>query len=148
MDVNEKQAVPETWIAVSLIMGFSFMLLVEHLTGSDHDHSDTHMHPTSEDIFDLNRIGRNQEDGGAVRNGDVGTGFLTYNTGGSKKAIKLTLGLVIHSLADGFALGASVISSESSRSGSSRSELPLVIFFALLIHKGTTARNCFTNHSL
>jgi solute carrier family 39 (zinc transporter), member 9 len=45
-------------------------------------------------------------------------------------AYPLTIGLVIHGLADGFALGVSTLSPVNS------SELSLVVFFALAIHKG------------
>jgi zinc transporter 9 len=120
-------------IAASLIMGFSFMLLVEHLTGSDH----SHVHPGHGDLFDLEVI---NENGVATDRIEVMEREPTTYTGNrSKKAIKLTLGLVVHSLADGFALGASAVSARATDMAgpdSSHSELPLVIFFALLIHKG------------
>ena len=132
MDVSGKPGVPTTWIAVSLIMGFSFMLLVEYYTGSDHSHA----LPLHEDAFDLGAISDNGTTD--VRQEENGHDLSNFSASGSKKAIKLTMGLVVHSLADGFALGASAVSSESTAGkGSSRSELPLVIFFALLIHKGS-----------
>lgn len=59
------------------------------------------------------------------------------------RAFPLTLGLVIHSLADGLALGASALpgagqsDTESSTVSSSPStQLSLVVFLALMIHKG------------
>jgi len=51
----------------------------------------------------------------------------------STKAFALTLGLVLHALSDGLALGSSIVSDPDSQ------ELSLVIFVALVIHKGTTA---------
>lgn len=55
----------------------------------------------------------------------------------SARANPITLGLVIHSLADGLALGAS---SGSSGSGGMRDNpLVLIVFFALLIHKAPTS---------
>src|SRR5258708_7106867 len=57
--------------------------------------------------------------------------------GRSARANPLTLGLVIHSLADGLALGAS---SGASMEGSiSDHPLTLIVFFALLIHKAPTS---------
>lgn len=44
-------------------------------------------------------------------------------------AYPLTLGLVVHALADGFALGSSAISPVDS-------SLSLIVFLALLVHKG------------
>lgn len=48
-------------------------------------------------------------------------------------AFPLTFGLVVHGLADGLALGVSSLSTDTS-GGDSR--LPIVVFLALLIHKG------------
>ena len=47
------------------------------------------------------------------------------------KALPMTLGLVIHSLADGLALGAAASSSDDSGV-----QLSVVVFLALIIHKG------------
>jgi zinc transporter 9 len=49
-----------------------------------------------------------------------------------QSAFPLTLGLVLHGLADGFALGISTLSIP----GSDSSALSFVVFFALLVHKG------------
>ena len=56
----------------------------------------------------------------------------------SGKGFTLTLGLVLHALSDGLALGSSIVSGEKSQ------ELSLVIFAALIIHKGmsTTSGHC------
>lgn len=48
----------------------------------------------------------------------------------SGRGFTLTLGLVLHALSDGLALGSSIVSDPGSR------ELSLVIFVALIIHKG------------
>jgi len=50
----------------------------------------------------------------------------------SGKGFTLTLGLVLHALSDGLALGSSIVS------GAESQELSLVIFAALIIHKGTS----------
>lgn len=52
-------------------------------------------------------------------------------TDSKKSAYPLTLGLVMHALADGLALGVSALSDSTS------SDLSLVVFLALIIHKGT-----------
>jgi zinc transporter 9 len=60
----------------------------------------------------------------------------------SARANPITLGLVIHSLADGLALGASSRSSARDGGGGGGirdNPLLLIVFFALLIHKAPTA---------
>ena len=47
---------------------------------------------------------------------------------GGRRALNATLGLVIHGTADGIALGASSLSD--------RSSLGLIVFLAVLVHKG------------
>jgi zinc transporter 9 len=67
--------------------------------------------------------------------------------GGKDNIVVTTVGLVLHSLADGTALGASlfckinlVTSIVSSRSGENQNAgLGLIIFFALLLHKAPAA---------
>ena len=49
-----------------------------------------------------------------------------------KRAYPLTLGLVIHALADGLALGSSALANNSAIP----SGLSLVVFLALIVHKG------------
>ena len=55
----------------------------------------------------------------------------------SARANPITLGLIIHSLADGLALGAS--SGSSTGGGVGDNPLVLIVFFALLIHKAPTS---------
>jgi solute carrier family 39 (zinc transporter), member 9 len=52
---------------------------------------------------------------------------------GTNKAFPLTFGLVVHGLADGLALGASALSQDSA---GEKSNLSLIVFIALAIHKG------------
>jgi len=47
----------------------------------------------------------------------------------AERAYPLTLGLVVHGLADGLALGVSAL-------GDTETDLSLVVFLALIIHKG------------
>lgn len=53
---------------------------------------------------------------------------------GRQKAFALTIGLVIHSLADGLALGVSALA--KSEVGHIASSVSVVVFLALLLHKG------------
>ena len=50
-------------------------------------------------------------------------------TKGPERAYPLTLGLIMHGLADGLALGVSALSN-------TEADLSLVVFLALIIHKG------------
>ena len=54
-------------------------------------------------------------------------------------AYPITLGLVLHGLADGLALGMSMLSNNDSSSSSYA--LTLVVFLALAVHKGTLHRS-------
>ena len=55
----------------------------------------------------------------------------------SGKGFTLTLGLVLHALSDGLALGSSIVS------GAGSQELSLVIFAALIIHKGMSTVSAY-----
>ena len=55
----------------------------------------------------------------------------------SGKGFTLTLGLVLHALSDGLALGSSIVSDTQSQ------ELSFVIFAALIIHKGTLVMSTY-----
>lgn len=63
------------------------------------------------------------------------------------RAYPLTFGLVIHALADGLALGSSALSGGGSETGSQAnapffSGLSIVVFLALIIHKGIFSSLC------
>jgi len=129
--------VPVTWIAISLLMGFSFMIVIEHISGSDHSPAHSKLH----DIFDLGAIAESSGPTDSERNEDTieQAESSRQSDSGSKKALKLTLGLAVHSLADGFALGASAHSESAPETGKSHSELSLIIFLVLLVHKAPAA---------
>ena len=110
---------PATTIALTLLSGFTLMLFVEQVISPDH----THGH----DGYIL----ASTAPGDAPEDRD-----LPQSPSG--RANPITLGLVIHSLADGLALGAS--SGSSSGGGGIRDNpLLLIVFFALLIHKAPTS---------
>jgi len=65
---------------------------------------------------------------------EQGSGSLTSKLSNAegKKALPLTLGLIMHGLADGLALGVSALDTDS------HSDLSVIVFLALLIHKAPT----------
>ena len=65
-------------------------------------------------------------------------------TSSRKKAFPLTFGLVIHSLADGLALGASALPRSGGDGEGGSSQLSIVVFLAIVVHKGklVTASGC------
>jgi zinc transporter 9 len=99
------------------------MLFVEQVISPDH----THGH----DGYIL----------ASASSGDAPEG-RDLSQGRSARANPITLGLVIHSLADGLALGASSSGSSGGGSGGGGirdNPLMLIVFFALLIHKAPTS---------
>ncbi|KIJ54742.1 hypothetical protein M422DRAFT_24647 [Sphaerobolus stellatus SS14] len=137
---NEGHTSVVSQVALSIMIGFTIMLIIEqYLTG--HSHSQ-HIPVASEEIFrapsPTENIGVEEYDLGTMdlenlqprksmartpANSSAPTGLSAY---------PLTLGLAIHSLADGLALGASTADSENST-------LSLVVFLALCIHKAPAA---------
>ncbi|KAI0712654.1 Zinc/iron permease [Earliella scabrosa] len=149
--------VPTTAIALSLIAGFTFMLVVERQFSS---HGDSHMPLPTSDVqhsrqTDVSSVEFDVELGELEREEgfDQGqqppssrppshSGLEPHET--RQRAYPLTLGLVVHALADGLALGSAALS-ESSGADASVGEsiipsgLSIVVFLALIIHKAPTA---------
>ncbi|TDL17859.1 Zip-domain-containing protein [Rickenella mellea] len=136
-------------IALSLLTGFTFMLFVEQfMSGQSHSHhlasplSPSHgsqpvwpFDSTSDVEFDVSMA---ELEGGTPSSEpglELGRDERIDSSRG--KAYPLTLGLVIHSLADGLALGASALPKNSTAEQSST--LSIVVFLALIIHKAPTA---------
>ena len=146
---------PTTTVAISLLFGFMFMLVTEQLLPGAHSHSGPHipgsglLSPKVSTVeFDADlELGDLEEDSArsphpatprsastsaqrlTTPRTTTGDGFKVLISG---KGFTLTLGLVLHSLTDGLALGSSIVSDTGSQ------ELSLVIFAALIIHKGVT----------
>ncbi|KAF9646220.1 hypothetical protein BDM02DRAFT_3118971 [Thelephora ganbajun] len=147
---------PTTTTAISLLVGFMFMLVTEQLLPGAHSHPGQFV-PGSGSLspktftveFDADvELGELEEDSArsprsstqrsastsaqcpATPRSTTGGGFKIPVSG---KGFTLTLGLVLHALSDGLALGSSITS------GSGSQELSLVIFAALAIHKAPTA---------
>jgi zinc transporter 9 len=126
-------------IALSLLMGFAFMLVVEEA----HSHSPSQPGNPLEDTIgecDSTNIEFDAELGELEREHVVNESSprlhrdlpSCVDTGSQKLANPLTIGLLVHGLADGLALGVSTLSTKSGVP----SGLSLAVFFALIIHKG------------
>ena len=126
------------------------MLIVEQLSSS-HSHQRHHTpravrsHASidlREDVFDVELAGLEDdedENGAGPRSPPLprraSTSVAKHDGEGNvlNPAYPITIGLVVHGLADGLALGMSMLSSDDS---SSSYGLSLVVFFALAVHKG------------
>lgn len=113
------------------------MLIVEQFTTA-HSHSISVplvKTSTSDVQFDVDLDELEREQGLGPSEERVGTSTQGDSNAAVKqqRAFPLTIGLVMHGLADGLALGASALSDAGAESSS---DLSLVVFLALLIHKG------------
>jgi zinc transporter 9 len=129
-----------------LLFGFTFMLVVEQLSSS-HTHQRHHARrpahharvASRDDIFDVELAGFEEDEDGApapppLRASASATVAKSHGEDNApSSAYPITIGLVVHGLADGLALGMSVLSSDDS---SPSYGLSLVVFLALAIHKG------------
>jgi len=145
---HPSSGLPTSEIALSLLLGFTFMLIIEQLV-SPHSHlhsqalplqsvKEQQPHGTSEaELFDA-ELGQLEREHDVGRSGFVQVDIpdpldLEESRGGKELAYPLTFGLVIHGLADGLALGVSSLQSPES---GALSNLSLIVFLALIIHKG------------
>ena len=130
------------------------MLVVEQL-GSSHahhqppqrrpSHSGRHHHGVAspDSIFDVELELEDGPDGTSgtyvherrPSAGSVGAAKSSVESELPPSAYPITIGLVLHGLADGLALGMSMLSNNDSSSSSYA--LSLVVFMALAVHKGT-----------
>lgn len=119
---------PTSSIALSLIFGFAFMMLVEQLAANSHHHS------SGRNNFGMGAFSPTNTISGDAEL-DIELNLATEVARPPPSSLPITLGLVMHCFADGFALGAASLSSATA-SDPHAAELSLVVFFALLIHKG------------
>ncbi|KAJ7069564.1 Zinc/iron permease [Mycena amicta] len=139
---------PTDQIALALIAGFTFMLVVEQLIapGAHSLHGDIplplHARTTSATVeFDA-ELGDHELEPGAPES--PGSGFMQVDMvsedarHSKARAYPLTFGLVVHALADGLALGVSSVGDPASGSDGHR-DLSMIVFFALIIHKAPTS---------
>lgn len=132
---HPNQPLPISQIALSLLVGFTLMLIIEQLAPNAHAHdasSDLVMRPKNTPAFnlefdaDLGDLENSQGSSVSPQSLEIGSG--------RERAFPLTLGLVIHSLADGIALGAATLA--KTKPGTANT-VSFIVFLALLLHKGT-----------
>lgn len=128
-------------IAIDLIIGFLLMMVVEHFVAGSHNHGPD---PTSgggtqlEFDAELGELeadqnGRSERRAYENMHGPAATQVIAP---AKQKAIPFTIGLIIHGIADGCALGVSALEEASSQSSNG---LSLIVFLALLLHKAPTS---------
>jgi solute carrier family 39 (zinc transporter), member 9 len=126
---HEYEESPHAWLGIALVSGFILMYLVDKLpqyAGPPKPRTGTYH-------ISLNNLGRRFNLATSLDQDEEADGFLggsrsedTHNPG-----VATTTGLVIHAAADGIALGASSVTSHT--------DLSLIIFFAIMIHKAPAA---------
>jgi solute carrier family 39 (zinc transporter), member 9 len=130
-----------TSIALPLLFGFTFMLVVEQLSSSPaHHHPHTHRSgnhasvASPDSVFDV-ELAETEDDGyDAHRHQRDSVSRTNVEDDLPPSAYPITVGLIVHSLADGLALGMSVLSNNNESSPSYG--LSLVVFLAIVVHKG------------
>jgi len=141
--------IPTSNISASLLCGFTLMLAIEQLV-SPHSHShginDLPLHPTKphqineplEVEFDAELADLDHELSGTSRPGfrEVDSQVSVKSLAVGERALALTFGLTIHGLADGLALG---VSSLAETKAGETSNLSIIVFIALIMHKAPTA---------
>ena len=146
---DDKQNISSA-IALPLLLGFAFMLLMDQFI-SPHAHPGHDARPPSQNTprgarsdatvdfnAELSELERQEIESGE---GDAGNRWRTLAPIGNgsdvasarKQGISTTLGLVVHALVDGMALGVSSLTETMPTS------LSMVVFLALVVHKGMKA---------
>lgn len=129
---------PSSKIALSLLFGFGFMFLVEQFSSHSHDeHSAPAALPQSSNAYNMTAASSQTSVIDPELDFDLSlSNGPTKSTTDITKAFQITLGLVVHALADGLALGAASISAGDASGAGSATDLSLIVFLALTIHKG------------
>ncbi|KAI0366646.1 Zinc/iron permease [Pilatotrama ljubarskyi] len=151
---SQSKGFPTSQIALSLIAGFTFMLIVERQV-SQHSHSPSaneqsgYQQPKPDEEstveFDVELGDLERTEG--IRLGEPSRSPpqppIAETVESRRRAYPLTLGLVVHALADGLALGSASLSESGSGLPSGDSIVPsglsVVVFLALVVHKAPTA---------
>ncbi|KAH7885243.1 Zinc/iron permease [Phlebopus sp. FC_14] len=115
-------------IAIFTLLGFAFMFIVEEYI-SRTDPSDNHKPQRMAFDMDLETL---EQQGEPAQNLPPSGGVLGRPPPALQHAYPLSLGLVIHALVDGYALGVSTTDTHSVN-------LSLAVFFAIIVHKAPTA---------
>ncbi|KZS90477.1 Zinc/iron permease [Sistotremastrum niveocremeum HHB9708] len=132
---------PSSKIALSLLFGFGFMFLVEQFSSHSHDeHSAPAALPQSSNAYNMTAASSQTSVIDPELDFDLSlSNGPTKSTTDITKAFQITLGLVVHALADGLALGAASISAGDASGAGSATDLSLIVFLALTIHKAPAA---------
>ena len=122
------------------------MLVVEQLSSSHAHHQHTHRlghhagAASRDSVFDVELAGLESEEEDIPRPRRASAPRTNTETDSPLPAYPITIGLVVHGLADGLALGMSVLSNDDPSSSYS---LSLVVFLALAVHKGMHSRHIY-----
>ncbi|KAL6297885.1 ZIP zinc transporter-domain-containing protein, partial [Sparassis latifolia] len=142
---SPSDAFPTSTLALALLAGFTCMLILEQLL-CHHSLARAQPAPPTPPKAAAANVQFYVELGELERTEGIDTAAQPLPQPGRPNRLKaqhpraypLTLGLVLHALADGLALGASVLSSGTDVSAVP-SRLSLVVFLALVVHKAPTA---------
>ena len=122
------------------------MLVIEQFSSS-HAHHDNAHRPghhagaaSRDSVFDVELAGLESEEDDIPRHRHASTPKTNTEADSPPPAYPITIGLVVHGLADGLALGMSALSEDDESSSYS---LSLVVFLALAVHKGTRRCECY-----
>ncbi|KAF8798932.1 Zinc/iron permease [Phlegmacium glaucopus] len=147
MAAAHTDGLPTGRIALCLVIGFILMLIIEQLISPhSHSHSSNNSIPalpknmplhssTSEVEFDAELGDLGLEPPSDRRLNPPSTPSVLEASADRERAFALLLGLVIHGVADGLALGIALVAGSSTEGTNA---LSLVVFFALIIHKAPT----------
>ncbi|TBU61828.1 Zinc/iron permease [Dichomitus squalens] len=137
---------PRTAIALSLLSGFAFMLVVERQFSS---HSPTFGGVSGQASLpaESSSLEFDAELGELERTEGIAsdTRSRPYLYSGSEnielrqRAYPLTLGLAVHAFVDGIAMGSAALSASGTDENSGPSRLFIAVFLALVVHKAPTA---------
>ncbi|KAJ6585216.1 Zinc/iron permease [Mycena capillaripes] len=153
---HHSKELPTSQIALSLIAGFTFMMVVEQLIAPhSHSHAYSSVSSGTHDVA-LHAVGPHTSstvefdaEMGDLEHPDPpsGAGFMQVDMSPSSDEIKasraraypLTFGLIMHALADGLALGVSSLWIRGTSDDASHRDLSFIVFLALIIHKAPTS---------
>ncbi|KAK0247762.1 hypothetical protein LTR91_009598 [Friedmanniomyces endolithicus] len=131
-DSSESHHDPHAWVGLSLIAGFALMYLIDTLPRHANSPSQPRRFSISLNSFSFNRT---STDNNAAPETPPQATFSSsrYDESKPSASTTTTLGLLIHALADGIALGA------SSGTANGTNRLTFIIFLALMLHKAPAA---------
>ncbi|KAI9827920.1 MAG: hypothetical protein M1819_006863 [Sarea resinae] len=118
------------WIGLSLVLGFILMYLIDQLPHHASAHALAQQGPYHISLQNLSRGFHRVSSSGSIE-GQSTFEETSSAPQSSSRSLSTTIGLVIHSAADGIALGAS--------SATTSTRLSLIIFLAIMIHKAPAA---------